>query len=122
MTNDVVADRGVPSGYELLGPTDQETVRALVLRGADMRHPCDVTHSLSFPSEPASERARAVAEKAGWTTATAAPGAAEGSWMVTCAKQEYVLLARLIHADSRFFDDLARVGGGSNDGWDASVN
>ena len=122
MSENVVADRGVPPGYELLDLTDQATVRELVLRGADMRHPRHVFHSLFFPSAVAGERARAAAEKAGWQSATSDPEGAEERWMVTCEKREHVLLARVIHADSHFFDALARTGGGSNDGWDASVN
>ena len=77
MSENVVVDRGVPPGYELLDLTDQATVRELVERGADMRHPRDVSHSLSFPSEPASERARIAAEKAGWQAATSAPEGTE---------------------------------------------
>jgi len=125
MSENVVADRGVPPGYELLGPTDQETVRGLVLRGADMRRPQHVFHSLLFPSAPASEGARKAAETAGWQVSITDPDGVEGAeerWKVTCEKQEYVLLARLIHADTQFFDRLARTGGGENDGWDASVS
>lgn len=115
-------DRGVPPGYELLSPLDQDTVRELVVRGADMRQPRDVHHALYFPSAEAAARASRVAENAGWRASSSDPEGDGDRWTLTCERDHYVLLARLIHADSQFFDTLARRGGGEHGGWEASVN
>jgi hypothetical protein len=121
MLHDEKTDRGVPPGYELLGPLDQATVRQLVLGGADMKRPRHVLHSLSFPTAEANERTRLAVESAGWH-ATASHPDGDDRWMLTCEKDDYVLLARLIHADSQFFDGLARKGGGAHEGWEASLS
>lgn len=121
MSDEAGTDRGVPPGYEALGSSDRASVLELVQRGADMRKPRHALHRLSFASEAEAEQASAAATKAGWQVSTSEPDDG-GRWMLTCEKDDYVLLARIIHADTRFFDGLAKAGHGEHDGWEASVN